>query len=154
MTFYSVSSDGNVYNWILIQNQLSQTLVISLSIGPDVICSSERNQRKCKGSRYIFIYGKKLCNLSYLLLKEIVYKYFSGAGTCIALHPTDRSIFLIGTEEGYIYKCSTAYLSMYLFAYEAHHMPVHRLDYNKYSPDIFASCSADWSIKIWEDSRE
>lgn len=73
---------------------------------------------------------------------------------CIALHPTDHLLFLIGTEEGYIYKCSTAYLATYLFTYEAHHMPVHRLDYNKYSPNIFASCSADWSIKIWEDNRK
>lgn len=76
------------------------------------------------------------------------------SGTCIALHPVDQSLFLIGTEEGFIYKCSTAYLSMYLFTYTAHQMPVHRLDFNKYSPNIFASCSADWSIKVWEDNRK
>lgn len=76
------------------------------------------------------------------------------SGTCIALHPVDQSLFLIGTEEGFIYKCSTAYLSMYLFTYAAHQMPVHRLDFNKYSPNIFASCSADWSIKVWEDNRK
>ncbi len=79
---------------------------------------------------------------------------FTDSGTCIALHPIDHTIFLIGTEEGYIYKCSTAYLSMYLFIYEAHQMPVYQIDYNKFSPDIFVSCSADWTIKIWEDNRK
>lgn len=76
-----------------------------------------------------------------------------GCGTTIAFHPTESLIFLVGTEEGLIYKCSTAYSSMYLAAYEAHHMPVHKIDYNKFNPAIFLSCGADWRIKIWEDQR-
>jgi hypothetical protein len=27
------------------------------------------------------------------------------------------------------------------------------VDYNKFYPDIFISCSADWRVKIWEDTR-
>lgn len=78
---------------------------------------------------------------------------FSGCGSCIAFHPTEPLIFLVGTEEGNIYKCSTAYASLYLYTYVAHHMPVHRIDFNKFSPEIFISCSADWRVKIWEDNR-
>lgn len=33
--FYSIASDGNVSTWILMQNQLCQTLVISLFHSPD-----------------------------------------------------------------------------------------------------------------------
>jgi dynein intermediate chain 1 len=32
-------------------------------------------------------------------------------------------------------------------------MPVYKVDYNKFYPDIFISCSADWTVKIWEDKR-
>jgi dynein intermediate chain 1 len=79
--------------------------------------------------------------------------YLTGCGTTITFHPSDWLIFLVGTEEGNIYKCSTAYTSICLATYEAHHMPVYKVDYNKFYPDIFISCSADWTVKIWEDKR-
>lgn len=85
--------------------------------------------------------------------KQVFLIYFTGCGTTITFHPTDCLIFLVGTEEGNIYKCSTAYASLYLATYEAHHMPVYKVDYNKFYPDIFISCSADWRVKIWEDKR-
>jgi dynein intermediate chain 1 len=62
-------------------------------------------------------------------------------------------IFLVGTEEGRIYKCSTAYTSIFLATTDAHYMPVHQIDYNKYDASIYASCSGDWRVKIWEDNR-
>lgn len=62
-------------------------------------------------------------------------------------------MFLVGTEQGSIYKCSTEYSSMFLFKYDAHHMPVHKISYNLFYPDIFLSCSADWRVKIWEDMK-
>jgi dynein intermediate chain 1 len=61
---------------------------------------------------------------------------------------------MVGTEEGMIYKCNTAYSSVYMQTYaEAHNMPVHRIVFNKFNSSIFASCSGDWRIKIWEDER-
>ncbi|KAJ9593502.1 hypothetical protein L9F63_014955, partial [Diploptera punctata] len=77
----------------------------------------------------------------------------TGCGTTITFHPTEELIFLVGTEEGNIYKCSTAYASLFLDTYKAHHMPVYKVDYNKFYSDIFISCSADWRVKIWEDKR-
>lgn len=35
--FFSVSADGNVYNWVLMQHELSQTLIISLFLSCDPI---------------------------------------------------------------------------------------------------------------------
>lgn len=37
--------------------------------------------------------------------------------------------------------------------YYAHYLSVHRMDYNKFNSNIFASCSGDWRVKIWEDMR-
>nr|XP_031841350.1 dynein intermediate chain 2, ciliary isoform X2 [Nomia melanderi] len=77
-----------------------------------------------------------------------------GCGTCLAFHPADQNVFLVGTEEGTIYKCNTAYSSVYMKTYdEAHNMPVYRIVFNKFNSTIFASCSGDWRIKIWEDNR-
>ncbi|KAE8745338.1 hypothetical protein FOCC_FOCC007886, partial [Frankliniella occidentalis] len=92
LNLYSVSNDGNVFNWVLTSSTLHQTTVISL-------------------------------------------------------------VFLVGTEEGQVFKCSTEYTSMYLLSYSAHHMPVHRIHFNYFLPDIFITCSSDWRIKIWEDGR-
>ncbi|XP_072157958.1 dynein intermediate chain 2, ciliary [Bemisia tabaci] len=125
LNFFSVSADGKVCSWIVMQNELSQTLVIHLLLNIDPIAGPNGNQMN-----------------------------LVGCGTAISFHPENPEIFLVGTEEGNIYKCSTAYASLYLFTYEAHHMPVYRIEYNKYSPDIFISCGADWRVKIWEDGRD
>ncbi|KAG8284801.1 cytoplasmic dynein with WD40 domain [Homalodisca vitripennis] len=124
MNFYSVSSDGRVFNWVLMQNELAQTLVIVLYLEMDPVNGPDGTMIR-----------------------------MTGCGTAIAFHPKDQLTFLVGTEEGNIYKCSTAYASLYLYTYSAHHMPVHRIDFNRFAPEIFISCSADWRVKIWEDNR-
>jgi dynein intermediate chain 1, axonemal len=79
---------------------------------------------------------------------------FVGCGSTLAFHPTETNIFLVGTEEGRIYKCSTAYTSIFLTQTEAHYMPVQQIEFNKYDPSVYASCSSDWRVKIWEDERK
>jgi dynein intermediate chain 1 len=37
VNFFSVSADGNVYNWVLTQHELSHTLIISLYLSSDPI---------------------------------------------------------------------------------------------------------------------
>ncbi|ESN99196.1 hypothetical protein HELRODRAFT_162704 [Helobdella robusta] len=36
--------------------------------------------------------------------------------------------------------------------YKAHYLSVYKVQWNDYHPDIFISCSADWTIKIWDVS--
>jgi len=31
---------------------------------------------------------------------------------------------------------------------------VQQIDFNKYDPSVYASCSGDWRVKIWEDDRK
>ncbi|XP_046434111.1 dynein intermediate chain 2, ciliary isoform X2 [Neodiprion pinetum] len=125
LTFYSVSIDGKINHWVLNQNDLGVTTIMTLYLDRPPIPGPDGTMITLKG-----------------------------CGTCIAFHPNDGNIFLVGTEEGTIYKCNTAYSSIYMRTYdEAHNMPVHRIVFNKYNSSIFASCSGDWRIKIWEDER-
>lgn len=59
-------------------------------------------------------------------------------------------MFLVGTEEGKIHKCSKTYSSQFLETYDAHHMAVYAVKWNPFHPKIFISCSADWTVKIWD----
>ncbi|XP_035907481.1 dynein intermediate chain 2, ciliary isoform X1 [Anopheles stephensi] len=124
INFFSVSADGKVFNWVLMQNKLAITTIITLFLELDHVSGPDGSTLRLKGS-----------------------------GTCMVFHPHNPEIFLVGTEEGFIFKCSTAYSSKYLMTYHAHYLPVHRMDYNKFNSNIFASCSGDWRVKIWEDMR-
>ncbi|XP_076686586.1 dynein intermediate chain 2, ciliary [Andrena cerasifolii] len=125
LAFYSVSIDGKINYWILNQSDISLTTVMTLFLDRPPIPGPDG---------------------TIITLK--------GCGTCLAFHPADQNVFLVGTEEGTIYKCNTAYSSVYMKTYnEAHNMPVYRIVFNKFNSSIFASCSSDWRIKIWEDDR-
>ena len=76
--------------------------------------------------------------------------HFPGCGTCFDFHKKTDYLFLVGTEEGKIHKCSKAYSSQFLDTFEAHHMAVYKVLWNTFHPKIFMSCSADWSVKIWD----
>ncbi|KOX69960.1 Dynein intermediate chain 2, ciliary [Melipona quadrifasciata] len=125
LAFYSVSIDGKINYWILSENDLALTTVMTLFLDRPPIPGPDGTMITLKG-----------------------------CGTCLAFHPADQNIFLVGTEEGTIYKCNTAYSSVYMRTYnEAHNMPIYRIVFNKFNSSIFASCSGDWRIKIWEDDR-
>jgi len=72
-----------------------------------------------------------------------------GNGTCFAYNLEVDHLFLVGTEEGKIHKCSKAYSSKFLHTYNAHTMAVYRVSWNPFYHRVFASCSADWTVKIW-----
>ncbi|XP_059489898.1 dynein intermediate chain 2, ciliary [Neocloeon triangulifer] len=123
MTIYSISADGQVLSWTLMQNEMIKMKLISLTFSTGMIHSDDS------------------CPLT-------------GCGTALTFHPTENNIFLVGTEEGRIYKCSTAYTSIFLSESEAHYMPVQQVDFNRFNPAVYASCSGDWRVKIWEDNRK
>uniref|UniRef100_A0A8D0GYS8 Uncharacterized protein n=1 Tax=Sphenodon punctatus TaxID=8508 RepID=A0A8D0GYS8_SPHPU len=68
-----------------------------------------------------------------------------GCGTSFDFHKKIDYLFLVGTEEGKIYKCSKAYSSQFLDIFDAHHMAVDAVSWNPYHPKIFISCSSDWT---------
>ncbi|XP_070602220.1 dynein axonemal intermediate chain 4 isoform X2 [Erythrolamprus reginae] len=70
-------------------------------------------------------------------------------GLCFDFHPKDTNIYMAGTEEGYIHKCSCSYNEQYLETYRGHKGPVYKITWNPFSTEVFLSCSADWTIMLW-----
>ncbi|KAM4583089.1 dynein, axonemal, intermediate chain 1, paralog 2 [Fundulus diaphanus] len=119
--FYSVSSDSRVVSWTLVKNELIFTDIIRLSVNGAVSDGPD---------------GAQLSNIS--------------RGTSFDFHKQIDYLFLVGTEEGKIHKCSKTYSSQFLETYDAHSMPVDAVKWNHFHPDIFISCSSDWTVKIWD----
>ncbi|XP_076441248.1 dynein axonemal intermediate chain 4-like [Babylonia areolata] len=74
-------------------------------------------------------------------------------GLCFDFHSRDLNVYLAGTEEGYIHKCSCSYNEQYLETYSGHTAPVYHIQWSPFVPDIFLSCSADWTIRLWHQDR-
>uniref|UniRef100_A0A7S3VNC9 Uncharacterized protein n=1 Tax=Dunaliella tertiolecta TaxID=3047 RepID=A0A7S3VNC9_DUNTE len=62
-------------------------------------------------------------------------------------------IYLVGTEEGSIHKCSKAYSSQYLSSYQAHSLAVYSVKWNCIHHKTFLSASADWLVKLWDANQ-
>merc|ERR1719181_2425890 len=71
-------------------------------------------------------------------------------GCCFDFNKTSDHLFIVGTEEGRLHKCSKAYNSQYLETYAGHAMGVYNVMWNAYHPRVFLSASADWTLKIWD----
>ncbi|CAF2123128.1 unnamed protein product [Rotaria magnacalcarata] len=121
LNFFSVSSDGRVVCWTLIKNDLTYTDVVQLKLEKPANQTEE---------------GLPLISL--------------GCGTCFDFNQQQDYLFIVGTEEGKIHKCSKSYNNQFLDTFDAHHMAVYAVRWNKFHPKVFASCSADWSVKIWD----
>lgn len=62
--------------------------------------------------------------------------------------PGQEHVYLVGSEEGAIHRCSKAYGADYLSSYGGHSLPVYAVRWNSMHPGLFLSCSADWSVKV------
>lgn len=77
----SVSSDGEVKLWDVVKNEMESKNILVLF---DKSLEKESDDQNVP---------PKAC------------------GTCLEFHPINSYMFLVGTEEGKIYKCSTSYSS-------------------------------------------
>ncbi|NWQ64588.1 DNAI1 protein, partial [Neopipo cinnamomea] len=118
--FFSISSDGRIVSWTLVKNELVHMDVIKLSV--------EGTMQGPEG----------------LQLQTL------GCGTSFDFHKKIDYLFLVGTEEGKIYKCSKNYSSQFLDVFEAHNMAVDTISWNPFHLKVFISCSSDWTVKIWD----
>ncbi|XP_032519697.1 dynein intermediate chain 2, ciliary [Danaus plexippus] len=124
-SFFSISGDGRVVQWAIMPGELQATTIITLRTDLPPLPGPD---------------GTLLT--------------VNSCGSCICFHPEKADIFLVGTEDGMIYTCSLKYNRNYVRSVQGHHMPVYRIHYNYYNNSIYASCSGDWRVKIWEDGRD
>jgi len=124
LSFYSISSDGRVTNWILMKNKLEAEEIVKLKLVVD------QDKELADNKKEAFLYGL-------------------AGGMCFDFNKTYENLFLVGTEEGYIHLCSKAYSGQYLETYKDHYLAVYAVKWNNYHPKTFLSCSADWTIKMW-----
>ncbi|TSK72118.1 Dynein intermediate chain 2, ciliary [Bagarius yarrelli] len=120
--FYSVSADGRVVSWTVVKNELMFTDIIKLSVKGAVT----------EGQDDTGIISDMACGTSFDFHKQIDY------------------LFIVGTEEGKIHKCSKSYSSQFLETYNAHSLTVNAVKWNHFHPNVFISCSSDWTVKIWD----
>lgn len=124
LNFFSISSDGQVASWVMSKNELKMEPVMQLKLVSNARDDPEE------------------VNLSGL-----------AGGCCFDFNKHNEHLFIVGTEEGKIHKCSKAYSGQYLETYQGHHMAVYALKWNPFHPRVFISCSADWTVKIWDHSQ-
>jgi len=68
--------------------------------------------------------------------------------------PKDPNIYVAGTEDGNMHRCSCSYNEQYLESYVGHSGPVYRIRWSPFSQDAFISCSADWTVKLWSEDSD
>uniref|UniRef100_A0A665TVC3 Dynein axonemal intermediate chain 4 n=1 Tax=Echeneis naucrates TaxID=173247 RepID=A0A665TVC3_ECHNA len=122
---FSVSADGRISKWAVINNGLDCTDVMKL----------KRNHNMKKNNK-----GQMTENV----LSAMV------SGLCVDFHPLDSSLYLVGTEEGLIHKCSCSNSQQFLETFRKHFGPVSHIAWSPFSPDMFLSCSSDWTIQLWK----
>jgi len=124
LNFFSISSDGRVANWIMSKNELKMEPIMQLKLVSNVKDDPEET------------------SLSGL-----------AGGCCFDFNKMQEHLFVVGTEEGNIHKCSKAYSGQYLETYEGHHMAVYTIKWNPFHERVFISCSADWTVKLWDHNH-
>eukprot|EP00039_Didymoeca_costata_P008472 m.112689 g.112689 ORF g.112689 m.112689 type:complete len:733 (+) comp14097_c0_seq7:89-2287(+) len=119
--FFSISSDGRVTRWTIRFGELHFYDIIKLE-PPESVAAPDGDTGSAPRA----------------------------AGTSFAFNQFNEHLFLVGTEEGKVHKCSKAYSSKFLSTLNAHGMIVYAVAWNKFHPRVFATCSADWTLKIWD----
>ncbi|KAJ1532457.1 WD repeat-containing protein 78, partial [Nowakowskiella sp. JEL0078] len=75
-------------------------------------------------------------------------------GLCFDFNPKDSNVYLVGTEEGHIHRCSCSYNEQYLSTYFGHTGPVYKAKWSPFLSSAFLTCSADWTVRLWDQDQE
>lgn len=76
------------------------------------------------------------------------------AALCMKWHPTIGHVYLVGTDEGCIHKCSTHYLNQHMDVFRAHAGPVYGMEYSPFMNTLLVSCGADNAIRLWMEDMD
>ncbi|CAF5196904.1 unnamed protein product, partial [Rotaria magnacalcarata] len=120
--FCSVGSDGKIMRWTCIKGDLRQVVLFDLP-------SSTKTTR--------------LDDSTLLSLPD--------PAIAFDFHRIRTDIFLVGTEDGKIYKASIDDPGIIDVTFDAHEFAVYAVQWSPFHPNVFVSCSADGTVKIWHE---
>ncbi|XP_077955007.1 dynein axonemal intermediate chain 4 isoform X2 [Gasterosteus aculeatus] len=128
-SLFSVAADGRISRWFICSSGLDCTDLMKLK-------KIQHTKKKAGGTR-----------------TESVLSALT-PGLCLDFHPTDSSVYLVGTWEGLIHKCSCSNNEQFLETYRKHFCPVNSIKWSPLSPGVFLSCSSDWTIQLWQQDHQ
>ncbi|XP_026229533.1 WD repeat-containing protein 78, partial [Anabas testudineus] len=129
---FSVSADGRISKWFVFNNGLDCI---------DLMKIKRIHNTKKKGG------GNNTEKKTESVLSALT------PGLCFDFHPVDSSFYLVGTGEGLIHKCSCSNSQQFLETYRKHFCPVNCIAWCPLIPDVFLSCSSDWTMQLWKQDR-
>jgi len=132
LNFYSISSDGRVTLWTLAKSNLEYSDLMKLKLEPSAMSKQASTDMDEEDSHLMGLAG----------------------GCCFDFSKLSQHLFLVGTEEGSIHKCSKAFTSDYLMTYSGHYMCIYTVRWNSFHKELFASCSADGTVKLWDNNTK
>lgn len=128
----SISSDGKIKEWSLKKGlEVSDLLLMKKNVSlPDKSLNSFSGYDKKTKESLIF---RDANGLSFDFPKN------------------DSTIYYIALEECTLQKCRISYKDQYTDTYYGHQGPVYKVRCNPFDPNIFLSCSYDWTMKVWSN---
>lgn len=117
LSFYSISTDGDIMQWVMYKKELTSKRVLRLHVGA---CTAESE-------------AMALGRLS---------------GTCMDYSPHHDKL-VVGTQEGQVQLYNFSHHVQCVERYEGHTMAVYTVRWNRFHHNIFLTCSADWTVKLW-----
>jgi len=147
--FYSISSDGRVVKWSFFNNKTTlETEEVVLLKYSDVI---QQEQAQNALNQNDNTNNVSITESASKEKQDEALAFGNAGGMCFSFnhHKGFEHYFVVGTEEGKIYLCSTQHREHTISNFEGHTMGVYNVTWNPFHAKVFASCSADWTIKIW-----
>ncbi|XP_029644281.1 WD repeat-containing protein 78-like [Octopus sinensis] len=126
----SISKDGRISSWAILKGFECTDMMHLRRIGRSAKVGPKLRERRVE--TYISRYA---------------------CGTCISFQPGIPNIYMVGTEDGHIHKCSLSYNEQYLDTYNAHTAPVYSITWSPFLSDVFLSAGGDWTVKLWHQNR-
>ncbi|KAL8273698.1 hypothetical protein Esti_002410 [Eimeria stiedai] len=133
-SFFSVSADGHIMRWTLLKSRLESEGLLSLKWDTGSLGRGESSPAHGPST---------VLSLA--------------TGLCFDFCPIQPQVFVVGTEEGAIFKCSKAYSGQFLtheifsVSCTGHDMPVNSVQWSPFNEHVFLSASADWRVMLWDD---
>ncbi|EER11131.1 axonemal dynein intermediate chain inner arm i1, putative [Perkinsus marinus ATCC 50983] len=130
----SVGADGKVIQWDM-RKGLERAVLMSLkrSANPDLATNVLNTGAQDSGGRS----------------RQDGLAFRQSCGFCVDFLKQDPSMYLVGTSDGLVHRCSTSYNEHYLETYHGHAAAVYKVRCNPFWLPAFLTCSADWTMKLW-----